>query len=760
MTRDETHSAEPQSAAEQLLEDSWEARERRASRRELAVELTAGVLFLAAAGALLVLSGAPAELRPATAALLIGLYVLVARVEFPVGTGHAVPTQLVLAPMLLLLPAGAVPLAVAIGLLTATAMEWRLGRIPGRRLISTVPDAWHAVGPALVLLAAGPAPAPVVLAAAFAACCAADVVSTLARMALMGCVPTANAFAGMVTTVWAVDACLAPIGFLAGAHGLAAVLIVMPLVGLLNLLARDRRRRIEQAHARLRLVEHERERLQSAVRRLGDAFAAKLELDSLLEIFVHGSVEALDAAGGRLDLLGLPTHVSGSLEGTEHLSVPMRIAAEGTPLSGTLLLARDGRPFDDEERSLVAELAAKAEHAAAEILVHQALREQALTDPLTGLGNRRRLRADLGEVLDREATSALLLFDLDGFKGYNDSFGHVAGDRLLARLGAKLTAAVGGDGETYRLGGDEFCALLELDGVRDLDDLVTRTAGALSEHGDGFVIGASLGVVVLPHEADTTERALRLADERMYASKRSRANGPRDQARDLLLRTMGVKQPALDEHASGVAELAVMVGRRLGLQGEALDEIARAAELHDVGKVGVPDAILTKPAPLDGDEWSLIHQHTVLGERILDAAPALRGVARLVRASHERWDGMGYPDRLAGTAIPLGARIVAVCDAYEAMTADRPYRKALPHRVAREELLTNAGTQFDPAVVRAFLAALDDDTPADDETPAGAAARHIRSLLEPRVPQPSADLAVCSARAHQTPIARNPVTLG
>ena len=195
----------------------------------------------------------------------------------------------------------------------------------------------------------------------------------------------------------------------------------------------------------------------------------------------------------------------------------------------------------------------------------------------------------------------------------------------------------------------------------------------------------------------------------MYAQKRGRAAGPRDQARDVLLRTMHAKQPELDDHSSEVADLAVQSARQLGLTGEQLDEVARAAELHDVGKVGIPDTILNKPGPLDATEWEFMRQHTILGERILNAAPALRPVAQLVRSSHERWDGTGYPDQLAGEAIPLGARIVAVCDAYEAMTADRAYRKALLPHAARQELSANTGTQFDPAVVAAFLAAVNPD---------------------------------------------------
>jgi two-component system, cell cycle response regulator len=169
------------------------------------------------------------------------------------------------------------------------------------------------------------------------------------------------------------------------------------------------------------------------------------------------------------------------------------------------------------------------------------------------------------------------------------------------------------------------------------------------------------------------------------------------------MRSMQAKQPGLREHSSEVADLALLVGRRLDMGPEDLDVVARAAELHDVGKVGMPDAILEKPAQLDEREWDFIRQHTILGERILSAAPALRPVAKVVRSSHERWDGRGYPDGLAGEEIPLCARIVAVCDAYEAMITDRPYRPALGHEKACRELRSEAGHQFDPRVVEVFL---------------------------------------------------------
>jgi diguanylate cyclase (GGDEF)-like protein len=335
-------------------------------------------------------------------------------------------------------------------------------------------------------------------------------------------------------------------------------------------------------------------------------------------------------------------------------------------------------------------------------------RAEALSDGLTGLGNRRRLMLDLEVALGDDAVerpSTLVFFDLDGFKGYNDTFGHAAGDALLVGLAGALAAAVAGEGKAYRLGGDEFCVLLDHD-VMGESAAVLRAAVSLSEEGEGFSISSSYGVVRLPDEADNASVALQLADERMYDDKGSRRGSSRRQARDLLLQVLKEREPELEEHVDDVGALAVAVGRQLGVGAEALDEIARGAELHDVGKVAVPEAILDKPGPLDEAEWAVMRQHTVVGERILAAAPALRPVARLVRSSHERWDGGGYPDGLAGERIPLGARIIAVCDAFDAMRQARPYAPSMTEAAALVEMRRCAGTQFDPRVVEAFAAVL------------------------------------------------------
>ena len=290
----EAYADESQSATERLLERSWEGRERRGSERELMVEAAAAGLFAAAAGALVLLSGGLAAGRPEVAVLLIAVYAVVGRIEFPVGAGYVVPTQLILVPMLLMLPPAAVPLAVAVGLVSGSAVECALGRVPPRRILSAVPDAWHAIGPAAVLAIAGVATVGFdelpLLAIAFAAGCVVDLATSLVRMRLTGVVPDVRLQMRVIALVWAVDASLAPLGFLAAIatrQGYAAILFVMPLVFLLWLLARDRSQRIDQAHHRLKLVERERARLQSAVQRLGDAFAAKLEFSGLLEILLQ-----------------------------------------------------------------------------------------------------------------------------------------------------------------------------------------------------------------------------------------------------------------------------------------------------------------------------------------------------------------------------------------------------------------------------------------------------------------------------------------
>lgn len=329
------------------------------------------------------------------------------------------------------------------------------------------------------------------------------------------------------------------------------------------------------------------------------------------------------------------------------------------------------------------------------------LAQRVQTDPLTGLGNRGKLMFDLHEAGANEnarSSMVVVMFDLDGFKLYNDTFGHSAGDALLRRIASRLAAAVEGSGGAYRVGGDEFCIVIG-GHVRNPEDLTARALAALSEEGGAFSVSASYGSAAIPGDCANGEQALKLADERMYVRKNSSRASARNQAQQVLLRTLRERQPELTRHTSNVSALAALIAPRFTSNAEELDVIRRGATLHDIGKLAIPDALLAKSEPMSDEESAFIRGHTEIGDRILRAAPALAPVAKIVRSSHERWDGEGYPDHLAGEEIPLGSRIIFVCDAFDAMTNERPYSAAMPVGAAIRELRANAGTQFDPGVV-------------------------------------------------------------
>jgi diguanylate cyclase (GGDEF)-like protein len=428
-----------------------------------------------------------------------------------------------------------------------------------------------------------------------------------------------------------------------------------------------------------------------AVDSLQSRRVSDIDLHQVDPLFADIEVDVDSAAGA---------HRVEALRQTTELSDQAGVIKLATPIASLLgmallalfarLLVREGRR--DAAREVEVVMLAKA----------------ALEDSLTGLSNRRKLAQDLDLGLARASPTAplaLVVFDLDGFKDYNDAFGHPAGDALLTRLGRRLATVAGAAGEAYRLGGDEFCLLAPAHDEHP-ERLARLGAGALSEAGKGFAIGCSYGIALLPQEAASSEDALRVADRRLYISKQSGRTSARSQSVDVLVATMSERHEGLAEHNHSVAGLAERLAARVGLASTQVETIRNAAELHDVGKIAIPDEILTKPGPLTDDEWVFMRQHSVIGERILSAAPALAQVATLVRASHERHDGAGYPDGLAGEEIPIGARIIAACDAFSAMTTDRPYRAACSDADAFRELERCAGTQFDPTLVAPLIAML------------------------------------------------------
>jgi diguanylate cyclase (GGDEF)-like protein len=341
---------------------------------------------------------------------------------------------------------------------------------------------------------------------------------------------------------------------------------------------------------------------------------------------------------------------------------------------------------------------------------------EATTDALTGLGNRRKLFADMERKigsLGPEQAVTIAIFDLDGFKAYNDSFGHPAGDALLSRLGYRLAVVVGDLGSVYRIGGDEFViATASGSDVR----VIKAAQAALSESGLGFRIGCSVGSTRII-AGNTLEQALHVADQRLYADKRSGTRrDARTEVKDVLLQVLAEQNGNLVDHLDHVALFAWSTAIRLDLPTEQADRARLAAELHDIGKAAIPNSILNKPGPLDHQERRYMQRHSEIGERIVAAAPTLREIAPIIRSAHERVDGTGYPDGLRLDQIPICSRIIAVVDAYDAMTTDRPYQQAMSSEDAVAELDRNAGTQFDATVVTAFTSVL-----AESSLPARAA---------------------------------------
>lgn len=339
---------------------------------------------------------------------------------------------------------------------------------------------------------------------------------------------------------------------------------------------------------------------------------------------------------------------------------------------------------------------------------------QADRDPLTGLLNHRSFHEAVDRALGGQEDpggTCVVLFDLDNFKRVNDEDGHGGGDRLLRAAAAALESACRRGDLAFRVGGDEFALLLTGIDERSAADVAARTCAAIAALDPR--LGASSGLVALSRDA-TKSRLLEQADKRLYTAKRAgrapaRATSERSTAAAqatvaALVAALEAHHPASASHCVDVAELSVLVAARLGANHAERELVRQAALLHDLGKLAIAPELLGKPGPLEPHEWDVIRTHPDRGAEILLRAPGLGGVAAAVRASHERWDGGGYPNGLAGREIPFAARVVAACDAYDTMVAERPYSPARTPEAAIAELRERAGSQFDPDVVAALIA--------------------------------------------------------
>ena len=524
-----------------------------ASRRVLAVEAWASALLLSASIPLAVSALAGQHLRPVLAGLLVVLYAVFSRsIRLPLGAGSFVPSYLVLVPMLVLLPPGTVPLLAVFGAGLGAVAQYALGRERLERTLTAIADTWYAVAPAVVLMIAGQRTGHIagaaILGGAFLAGCVTDLIASTLREWLTETVAP-SLQARVIMVVWSVDACIAPLGLLvaqAARKSTVELLLLLPLAAVLMVVDHDRRLRIAETRQRLKRAV-QIERVELAAKRVSDAIDAHLDIGALGNLVLDCALQVVSADSGYLILGGdlQPVIREGAkvaalraqldaasgaawansqpchLESDDRFALALPLSALGRS-DGVLALARCDRSFDEAERGAVQAFVDQLGRASVDGATYEELRVAAFTDALTGIGNRRKLTADLNARLSastREQSFALALFDLDGFKGYNDRFGHSAGNAMLTKLASRLAMAVSGDGAAYRLGGDEFCVLI----VARNPGQLAAASEALTDGSTPYPIAASFGSVLLPREAVTLEQALSLADKRMYQHKHERA---------------------------------------------------------------------------------------------------------------------------------------------------------------------------------------------------------------------------------------------
>lgn len=365
-------------------------------------------------------------------------------------------------------------------------------------------------------------------------------------------------------------------------------------------------------------------------------------------------------------------------------------------------------------------------------LEHSTLFHKSITDPLTGVYNHRyfhdRLADEIQAATQFGESISLVMLDVDDFGDFNSLHGHGEGDRLLTAFAETLVGMTGRTQAVSRIGGDEFAILLPTTLAPEAFLFAQRLVDHLGiEMGDvPGNITISAGVASFPDHAQSPEDLFRLADCAMLWAKergknravlfeqgripdkagRDRVEHVQRQSRLSSVRALAAavdaRDPATQNHSRHVAALALGLGESIGIQGENLRLLELAALMHDVGKIGVPDAILTKAGPLDAEELRRVREHAVLGQHILSSTD-LPEILPWVRHHHERWDGLGYPDGLEGNNIPLEARILLLCDSYDAMVSDRPYRAACSEQFAIDEIEACAGSQFDPELAARFI---------------------------------------------------------
>jgi diguanylate cyclase (GGDEF)-like protein len=409
-------------------------------------------------------------------------------------------------------------------------------------------------------------------------------------------------------------------------------------------------------------------------------------------------------------------------------AVAVRMGRDGEDF-GRLMLAKLAGEFSEEEVAILRAIGSDIGGALRSVRLISEARRLADRDPVTGLHNHRSVYQRLHSELERHERigkpMAVLMMDLDNFKLFNDTYGHPAGDEVLKRVAMILRRSCRDADTVARYGGDEFMVLLSETNLRAAIRCAERIQSVLAkerfrcQNSATLPIGFSYGISVYPDDAKDVQELVTIADSNLYQSKTQGGNQITARGSSVtdntlvhvkgfdlfraMVQAIDNKDGYTKRHSEEVTEYSLEIARAMNLGEEMLQTLQLSCILHDVGKIGVPDHILRKPGHLTDDEFQVMQQHPVFGALIVGAMPGMEEVVHGVRHHHERYDGAGYPDRLAGTNIPLMGRIMAVADAYSAMTTTRPYRKGLTERQALQQVLKGLGTQFDPEIGELFI---------------------------------------------------------
>ncbi len=339
------------------------------------------------------------------------------------------------------------------------------------------------------------------------------------------------------------------------------------------------------------------------------------------------------------------------------------------------------------------------------------LRYLSYNDALTGIYNRTYFEEKIRELNNEQHLPlGIIMGDVNGLKLVNDSLGHLEGDKLLKSIAGVLNKACGDKGYVFRWGGDEFMILLPNCNEYSCERMVEKIRSECKKDDYSYIeLSIALGEVVKHSLEEDIDKCIKEVEERVYRQKLLEHNSVRSSMMNSLKKSLEAKNMETEEHTERVESYALEIGKRYGFKSSQMDELMIIARLHDIGKIAIEEDILLKPGPLTTNEFEVMKTHAEKGFRIINASSEIINVAKCVLTHHEKWDGSGYPLGIAGEEIPLMARIIAIADAYDVMTHDRVYRKAMNKEEAIKELKRCAGTQFDPVLVELFLKCLDNN---------------------------------------------------